>query len=37
LNAVDWQALDDLLASLPAPVSFGDVYLLYPLNIAEQP
>ncbi|MEI8132593.1 MAG: hypothetical protein WCG34_09175 [Leptolinea sp.] len=32
LNASDWQVLDDLLAILPAPQSFGDVYLLYTLD-----
>jgi 4-amino-4-deoxy-L-arabinose transferase-like glycosyltransferase len=28
----DWQALDDLLAQLPAPADFGGAYLLYPLT-----
>jgi len=28
----DWQFLEQLLASLPAPLGFGDVYALYPLD-----
>jgi hypothetical protein len=31
LDENGWQALDALLASLPEPVSYGDVYYLYPL------
>jgi hypothetical protein len=31
-KASDWQALDELLARLPAPADFGGAYLLYPLT-----
>ena len=32
LNGEDWNTLDQLLALLPKPQSFGDVYLLYSLT-----
>ncbi len=28
----DWQLLDELLAEMPTPLDFGDVYVLYPLT-----
>lgn len=31
-TADDWNKLDSLLAQLPEPLSFGDVYQLYPLQ-----
>jgi hypothetical protein len=32
ISASDWQVFDNLLASLPQPVSFGGIYSLYRLN-----
>lgn len=32
LESEGWQALDAMLARLPEPVHFGDVYVLYPLS-----
>ena len=29
----DWQSLEQMLESLPAPLEFGDVYALYPLAV----